>query len=58
MVYPEQGDEEEEEGEESSQIYPLLNGIAISEQRIDLQRPTRVLLLRKRVKAFKKKIAR
>ena len=48
-----------EEGDDDAHIFlPMVEGIAISEQRIDLQRPTRVLLLRKKVKALKTKIAR
>lgn len=48
----------EEEEDDSAPFYPMVNGIAISEQRIDLQRPTKVLLMRKKMKAFKRKIAR
>ncbi len=50
--------EEEDEEEDSSLTYPLINGIVISGERIDLQKPTRVLLMRKSIRELRKKIVR
>ena len=51
-------EEEEEEEEEDGLMYPMINGIKITGERIDLQRPTKVLLMRKKVQELHKKIAR
>ena len=38
--------------------YPMVDGIAVSGKRIDLQRPTKVLQMRERLRELRKKIAR
>ena len=57
----EEDDDEGEEGEgeeEGGKMFPLINGIKISGARIDLQQPTRILLLRKNMTELRRKVAR
>ena len=51
-------EEEEEEEEEGDKMFPVINGIKISGARIDLQQPTRILLMRKNVTELRRKVAR
>lgn len=43
---------------EEAPVYPMVNGINISKERIDLQRPTKILLMRRAVMDLQHKVSR
>ena len=48
----------QKKSEDDAPVYPMINGIDISKERIDLQRPTKILLMRKAVKELQQKVFR
>ena len=58
IIYVEPSEEGDDSDDEESHFYPMINGIGISGERIDLMPPTKILLMRKDLKELRHKLAK